>query len=935
MATSQTKAAVAASIGLRALSYVFLRWSLVPVLPVIVFTLFALYLPAFVLGYRKEPKYALVDRVDVVVTETTVEGKGTPNDGDGRRNHGGREVVAEDVSVKETISVEDRPLSPWKTLLTGAPNPRSLALSLATLLLNGLCVGLVVDRLFRERSYTVDDLSFVRVGYVSENEAKLLIREPDQSKMPITVEVHIKDPQPPFDNPLWQNAGGVRWTAEETDYTAVVSIPLRHSKKRTYEWRTSNNHSGEFTAPPPIGHAEETNYGPFTFLSTSCIIPRFPYNPLDHPLSIPGLRHLARVLPTLDAQFMLFLGDFIYADVPRYWDKSVGYYRQKYRQVYASPDWPAVGQNLSWIHALDDHEIFNDWSANLTGVYTSAIDPFHHYHAAANPPRARRASAFAARAPNATYFEFTQGPASFFLLDTRSFRSSNTLLPATATNKTMLGPDQLADLLAWLRRPEPRGVKWKIVASSVPFTKNWPVNTRDTWGGFLAERAVVLEAMWDAASRGLGVVVLSGDRHEFAATKFPPPEGDPRWPETATVWEFSASPLNQFYSPFPTYRQTDRDDVMVKYIYKGNSKFGAITIENMEGSDQSSLKYRLFIDGEEVWNTVVLSPPPAKVDRSTGSFWGRSVYRWDFLRHYMYYDYRADKPMREYWGDEIQMRPPEVDYDVVMDDDNNDHGVALLTDKIASRTYGFCFVKHVPYEDPDDTRKLLERIAFIRQTHYGGFYDFKPDLAMADTAYTNQALPPHTDTTYFTDPAGLQAFHMLSHERGPDGERPYGGASVLVDGFKAARVLHDEDREAYNVLRKVRLPWHASGNKGITIRPDVNYPVIETHSSLGLYRIRWNNDDRGVVPFDKVRPEVWYRAAAKWNEIINRPRLQYWFQLNPGTVVIFDNWRVLHGRNAFKGIRRICGAYINRDDWVSRWGNLNLSERENLYRVIG
>ncbi|KAL2152439.1 hypothetical protein VTH82DRAFT_5623 [Thermothelomyces myriococcoides] len=567
MATTETKAATAASIGLRAISYVFLRWSLLPELPAI--------------------------------------------------------VVAEDVSVTETISVEDRPLSPWKTLLTGAPNPRSLALSLATLLLNGLCVGLVADRLFRERSYAVDDLSFVRVGYVSETEAKLLIREPDQSKMPVTVEVHIKNPQPPFDNPLWQNAGGVRWTTEETDYTAVLSIPLRHSKGRTFEWRTSNNHSGEFTAPPPVGQAEESNYGPFTFLSTSCIIPRFPYNPLDHPLSIPGLRYLAKVLPSLNAQFMLFLGDFIYADVPHYWDKSVGYYRQKYRQVYASPDWPAVGQNLSWIHTLDDHEIFNDWSANLTGAYTSAIDPFHHYHAAANPPRSRKASALAARAPDATYFEFTQGPASFFLLDTRSFRSSNTLLPAGASNKTMLGPDQLADLLAWLRRPEPRGVKWKIVASSVPFTKNWPVNTRDTWGGFLAERAVVLEAMWDAASRGYGVVVLSGDRHEFAATKFPPPEGDPRWPETATVWEFSASPLNQFYSPLPTYRQVDREDVMVKYIHKGNSKFGAITIENMEGSDQSSLKYRLFIDGEEVWDTVVLSPPPVKADRSTGSFWSR------------------------------------------------------------------------------------------------------------------------------------------------------------------------------------------------------------------------------------------------------------------------------------------------------------------------
>jgi alkaline phosphatase D len=74
--------------------------------------------------------------------------------------------------------------------------------------------------------------------------------------------------------------------------------------------------------------------------------------------------------------------------------------------------------------------------------------------------------------------------------------------------------------------------------------------------------------MWDVASTGVGVVVLSGDRHEFAATKFPPspPAGEEggRWRESATVWEFSASPLSQFYSPIPTYRQMDREDVLVK-----------------------------------------------------------------------------------------------------------------------------------------------------------------------------------------------------------------------------------------------------------------------------------------------------------------------------------------------------------------------------------
>ena len=61
----------------------------------------------------------------------------------------------------------------------------------------------------------------------------------------------------------------------------------------------------------------------------------------------------------------------------------------------------------------------------------------------------------------------------------------------------------------------------------------------------------------------------------------------------------------------------------LRYIYKGNSKFGAITIENLEEGDQSSLKYRLFVDGQEVWNTVVLSPPSTVEHKESGSFWSR------------------------------------------------------------------------------------------------------------------------------------------------------------------------------------------------------------------------------------------------------------------------------------------------------------------------
>jgi alkaline phosphatase D len=261
---------------------------------------------------------------------------------------------------------------------------------------------------------------------------------------------------------------------------------------------------------------------------------------------------------------MLFLGDFIYIDVPRRFGASVEDYRREYRQIYASPDWPSVGQNLSWIHVIDDHDIANDWDKNTTGVYNAAVEPWHHYHTSVNPPKSRQAGAFHKVRWNATYYEFTQGPASFFMMDTRTYRDSENALSVDSAEKSMLGQEQLQDVLAYLRRSEPKGVKWKIIASSVPFTKNWPVNGKDTWGGYLAERQKVLEAMWDVGLRGgVGVVIVSGDRHEFAATAFPPPAGG-RWPISATVNEFSTSPLGQFYIPIPTYRQVDEEDVLVK-----------------------------------------------------------------------------------------------------------------------------------------------------------------------------------------------------------------------------------------------------------------------------------------------------------------------------------------------------------------------------------
>jgi len=202
------------------------------------------------------------------------------------------------------------------------------------------------------------------------------------------------------------------------------------------------------------------------------------------------------------------------------------------------------------------------------------------------------------------------------------YGSSSSASQAPDYAPSMLGPMQLEALLAFLRAPEHPNVHWKIVASSVPFTKNWRFGTSDTWGGFPTERKQILNAMHYAEEAlSVRVVILSGDRHEFAAIRFPPDPGMNAQTVRATddqtsdvgPHEFSVGPLSMFYLPFRTFKQIDDEDVALAYFPDGNSKLGVVNIrpvtEQSAGTfTRSELEYTLYIDGSSVWNYKLTSP---------------------------------------------------------------------------------------------------------------------------------------------------------------------------------------------------------------------------------------------------------------------------------------------------------------------------------------
>ncbi|KAK7990300.1 hypothetical protein PG990_014580 [Apiospora arundinis] len=443
-------------------------------------------------------------------------------------------------------------------------------LSALTALVNILCVVSAVDFVYRGQYFHPShELSFSRMGYVDATSARIVVRAPQAS----VVELQARPESSASD--IWLSAI-VSGLSEETDWAGTFTLDGLLSDT-AYVYMTNASHAGAFKTAAE--HPKK-----WTMIQTSCVKPFYPYNPLDHPLSVKGLEHLGRYLHNRTAEFMLFLGDFIYIDLPYPLGWTQRHYTDLYRQTYASPSWTPALRNLPWLHVYDDHEFINDWSGNETGLYQAAVPPYWHYQGHANPPSSPPAR-FGA---GASYYAFARGDVAFFVLDTRRYRSPSDR--PDGPDKTMLGPAQREHLRQWLREE----TRWKVVVSSVPWTRTWvSPDQGDRWAGYLHERDMVFEWMRETD----GVLLLSGDRHEHTTTLFPPPSG-----EGKSLIEFSTSALNQFYEPFDRFHvPVQGGDEAVYNHYSGNSKFASISFDTTDPG-RWVVQFDLVVDGEKVWD---------------------------------------------------------------------------------------------------------------------------------------------------------------------------------------------------------------------------------------------------------------------------------------------------------------------------------------------
>ncbi|KAF8758332.1 PhoD-like phosphatase [Rhizoctonia solani] len=737
------------SILFRGACYVFFRIIPGRVAPPIIVLFYGIYTLAYWLGGRQVPA---LDRAKLeAAKEKQANGSGNGH-------------------VDDTPAIakyRDTDNAPGTTMLLTLPSS-SRMLRRISLAANSILFLMAMDYVSKPHFQPANDLQFARVGAVDSTSAKIVVRypgPPEPSTTAATTTTTTTDapiPTPSIIEAIHDAVDGIlpEITLPEIVEELLTPAPTPRTTSLRVQWRNAGLASGTLESvwtDGPIVEITEYEYrlvdldgelwssagnqlsfrttpdsrlaggSHFRFVSTSCVIPNFPYSVFAESTHIRGFDLLAdhiwpaqlqaketpsevqeepvaapaaeespeptdeeapeSAIPTytvvdatpspLDSEqvplvstevlpetpskpapmveFLMMMGDFIYADVPYYFGDTIQAYRRLYRRVYASKSFRRIYERLPTYNIYDDHEFIFSLS--------NASQAYEIYNGQANPD---------AKTKGVYYYDFRHGDTAFFVMDTRRYRSppptqkpypfpmnlftpliqavaegrnpfaayfgepnspvsSNPIAEAVdETSRTMLGEAQLAALHSWIADVN-QTATWKFVVSSVPLTAMWAGYDGhvDLWAGYMHERDTVLSLLSSVPN----VVVLSGDRHEFAAVEFPRGKH--------LVREYSTSPLNQFYVPWAhtlspknarnitlvrqniittetgeehieEVAEEVEEEVLVKYHPSGNHKWTTIEVDSTD-SNAPTLKSSCMLMGNSsgvVGEPVELSHRP-------------------------------------------------------------------------------------------------------------------------------------------------------------------------------------------------------------------------------------------------------------------------------------------------------------------------------------
>jgi len=271
-------------------------------------------------------------------------------------------------------------------------------------------------------------------------------------------------------------------------------------------------------------------------------------------------------------------------------------------------------------------------------------------------------------------------------------------------------------------------------------------------------------------------------------------------------------------------------------------------------------------------------------------------------------------PAQESWEASTMPEPVSFDGPAALEDDE-----ALRDWLIAARRWGLARLRGLG-SDHGAVQRVAERIGVVRSSSFGFLFDVesKPDPDSA--AYTADALTGHTDLPTREMQPGLQLLHCRENTCSD-------GLSTMADGFALAAALRSEEPETFEALTTLRWVF-TNRHRGYDYRQ--SRPIIELGGDGAPREVAYSNALRAEPDMaDEDVPRA-YAAVKRLMRLAASPRFLCRYPFAPGDLVIFDNRRILHGRDRFtpqSGTRRLQGCYLDTDELLSRLRVLERARR--------
>lgn len=224
---------------------------------------------------------------------------------------------------------------------------------------------------------------------------------------------------------------------------------------------------------------------------------------------------------------------------------------------------------------------------------------------------------------------------------------------------------------------------------------------------------------------------------------------------------------------------------------------------------------------------------------------------------------------------------------------------------------GIGLVENVPDTD-DGVKQVAELAGHVRASFSGYFFDVKAYPKPVGTAYSANALEPHTDVPCEEYPPGIQYLHCRRNDA-------VGGQTTFVDGAAVASDLRITDPEAFELLSTLSVPFRFS-HDGLDMRARQTVIVCDRSGAVTGVNISQHMAD--VFDLDQRALDRYCPAFHRFLGMLRDPEYAFGLDLRPGQCIVFDNQRIVHGRTAYdptSGARILRGCYTDRGELRSRY----------------